>query len=96
MSAHLSPEELKRIAPEEYAKQYGEEEADRARLAKTRAETKRLNAETRLLNARRRYENAKATKRKKPGSPRGVAAFVAALIVAVFYIVLIIYIITHF
>lgn len=65
MSARLTPEELRRIAPNEYAKQYGEEDAERARIAEMRAETRRLNAETRLLNARRR--NARA---KKPEPPR--------------------------
>lgn len=97
MSAHFTPEELRKIAPDEYAKQYGEEDAERARLAEIRAETKRLNAETRLLNARKANERAKAREAPKPPkAERGSAAFVIALVVALAQFLFALYVITHY
>ena len=98
MSAHLTPEELKRISPEEYKRQYGEKPKDnRADLARMREEAERLNAETRLLNARKANERAKA--REVPKSPkveRGAAAFWVAIVIAIVQFIFAWYVITHY
>lgn len=103
MSARLTPEELRRIAPEEYAKQYGEEDAVPARIAEMRAETRRLNAETRLLNARRRNARAKETDTpRKPArarrreSPAAVIRWVVSIAVVVAQFVIAWYIMKHY
>ena len=99
MSAHLSPDELRRIAPEEYARIYGKpaEKPDRADLARMREEAERLNAETRLLNARKANERAKAREAPKPPKvERGSIAFWVALVIAIVQFVFAWYVITHY
>ena len=96
MSAHLSPDELRKIAPEEYDRIYGkpDEKPDRADLARMREEAERLNAEARLLNARKANERAKA--RNAPKVERGAAAFWAALVIAIAQFIFAWYVITHY
>lgn len=99
MSAHLTPDELRKVAPDEYARIYGNpaKKPDRADLARMKAEAERLNAETRLLNARKANERAKA--REAPNPPkveRGAAAFWVALVIAVAQFVFAWYVITHY
>lgn len=99
MSAHFSPDELKRIFPEEYDRLYGkpDKKSDLAELARMREEAERLNAETRLLNARKANERAKA--REVPKSPkveRGAIAFWVAIVIAVAQFIFAWYVITHY
>lgn len=85
MSARLTSEELKRISPAEYEKQYGDQDAELSRLAEIRAETDRLNAETRLLEARRRNERAKSPPpAKSRRSPRSEGYYIAYAIITLF------------
>lgn len=100
MSARFTPDELRKIAPEEYARIYGKPAkvpTDRADLARMREETDRLNAETRLLNARKANERAKA--REVPKSPkveRGAAAFWVAIVIAIVQFIFAWYIIAKY
>ena len=98
MSAHLTREELKRISPEEYERQFGKKGKDeRASIERMKAEAERLNAETRLLNARKANERAKAREAPKPPKvERGAIAFWVALVIAVAQFVLAWYVITHY
>ena len=99
MSAHFTPDELRKFAPDEYDRLYGklDEKTNRADLARMRAEADRLNAETRLLNARKANERAKAREAPKPPKVgRGVAAFWIALVIAVIQFVFAWYVITHY
>ena len=99
MSAHLTPEELRKVAPDEYARIYGKpaKKPDRADLARMREEVDRLNAETRLLNARKANERAKAREAPKPPKvERGAAAFWVALVIALAQFVFAWYVITHY
>ena len=97
MSAHLTPEELRKVAPDEYARIYGKPAkvpTDRADLARMREEAERLNAETRLLNARKANERAKAPKPQKV--ERGAIAFWVALVIALAQFIFAWYVITHY
>ena len=98
MSAHLTREELKRISPEEYERQYGKKSNDeRASIAEMKSEADRLNAETRLLNARKANERAKAREAPKPPKvERGAAAFWVALVIAIAQFIFAWYVITHY
>lgn len=99
MSAHLSPDDLKRIAPDEYARMYGKpaKKPERADLARMKEEAERLNAETRLLNARKANERAKAREAPKPPKvERGAIAFWIALVIAIAQFVFAWYVITHY
>ena len=96
MSAHLTPEELRKVAPEEYDRIYGkpDEKPDRSDLARMREEADRLNAKTRLLNARKANERAKAP--KPPKVERGAIAFWIALVIALAQFIFAWYVITHY
>lgn len=100
MSTHLTREELKRIAPEEYERQFGKPDkvpTDRAEVARMNAEAARLNAETRLLNARKANERAKAKNAPNPQKvERGAIAFWVALVIAVAQFIFAWYVITHY
>lgn len=99
MSAHLTPEELRKVAPDEYARQYGNpaKKPDRADIARMREETDRLNAETRLLNARRANARAKQRNEQKPPKvERGYVSFWFALIIAVAQFIFAFYVMTHY
>lgn len=99
MSANFTPEELKKIAPDEYARIYGEDkptasppDINRAKLD----EARRLEAETRLINAKRRH--AAALARQQDNRPngstraaRGVGYFIIAVIIALVQIALCVY-----
>lgn len=100
MSAHLTPDELRKVAPDEYARIYGKAAkvpTDRADLARMREEADRLNAETRLINARKANERAK--QKNTPNPPkveRGAAAFLIALVIAIAQFIFTWYVITHY
>lgn len=100
MSAHLTPDELRKVAPDEYARIYGKPAkvpTDRADLSRMREEADRLNAETRLLNARKANERAK--QRNAPNPPkveRGAIAFWVALVIALAQFIFAWYVITHY
>lgn len=96
----FTPEELKKIAPDEYRRIYGEDKPEapkppdinRAKLD----EARRLEAETRLINAKRRH--AAALARQQDNRPngstraaRGVGYFIIAAIIAIVQIALCIY-----
>lgn len=79
--ANLKPEELKRIAPDEYARIYGDDKPE-----KPDDEADRLNAETRLLRARRlnaREKELQQPKEKPTRSPAPSGAWWIALAVAI-------------
>lgn len=99
MSARLSPDDLRKIAPDEYARLYGArgsptKPADE--VAEIEAEARRIIAQARLLKARRALEEA----RKDCAPPReeksGSAAFWIALVIAVLQFAFAIYVITHY
>lgn len=99
MSAHLTPDELRKVAPDEYARIYGKpaEKPDRAEVARMNAEAARLNAETRLLNARKANERAKAREvPKPPKGERGAIAFWVAIVIAIVQFIFAWYVITHY
>ena len=100
MSANFTPEELKKFAPDEYNRIYGEDkpkkpedEADtnRAKLD----EARRLEAETRLLNAKRRHAAALRREQAPPNgstrAARGTGYFIIAVIIAIIQIALCLY-----
>ena len=100
MSAHLSPEELKKIAPDEYARQYGTPEAPADDLEAINAEARKTAAQARLLRARAALQQAEAAERKtRPPAKRETRAAVAlwfAIAVAVIQLIITLYIITHY
>ncbi len=94
----FTPDELRKIAPDEYRRIYGEDkptappDINRAKLD----EARRLEAETRLLNAKRRH--AAALARQQDSRPngstraaRGLGYFIIAAIIALVQIALCIY-----
>ena len=103
MSANFTPDELKKIAPAEYRRIYGEDKPEapkppdinRAKLD----EARRLEAETRLLNAQRRLRLARQKERKEQEQPKPRAASPAwwvALAVAIAQFVFAWYIIAKY
>lgn len=80
--ANLTPDELKRIAPAEYARLYGEDKPE-----KPEDEIERLNAETRLLRARRmnaREKELLQPKEKPTFRPSGAWLIALAAAIAQF------------
>ena len=93
----FTPEELRKIAPDEYRRIYGEDkpesppDTNRAKLD----EARRLEAETRLMNAKRRHAAALRREQAPPkGSTRaarGTGYFIIAVIIAIIQIALCLY-----
>lgn len=75
----FTPEELKKIAPDEYRRIYGDDKPEKpeAEAARMNAEARRLEAEARLLNAKRRKTRAELNEDKKPRRSLSPAWWVA-------------------
>ena len=99
MSANFTPEELKRIAPDEYARIYGEDKPEAPKPPDTNRakldEARRLEAETRLINAKRRHAAALRREQAPPNgstrAARGTGYFIIAVIIAIIQIALCLY-----
>ena len=97
MSAHLSPEELRKVSPEEYSRLYGKtDKKPPDDTAQKNAEAARIRAEARLLNARRKLAEEERKANAKPREPRASAAFWVALVISVAQFIFAWYIITHY
>ena len=90
--ANLTPEELKKIAPDEFRRLYGEDKPE-----KPEDEIDRLNAETRLLRARRMNEREKERQTEKPTRiPAPSGAWLVALVAAIVQFIFAWYIIAKY
>ena len=99
MSANITPEELRKIAPNEYRRIYGEDKPEAPKPPDTNRakldEARRLEAETRLLNAKRRHAAAlrreQAPTNGSTRAARGTGYFIIAVIIAIIQIALCLY-----
>ena len=95
----FTPEELKKIAPDEYRRIYGEAKPEAPKPPDTNRakldEARRLEAETRLLNAKRRHAAALRREQAPPNgstrAARGTGYFIIAVIIAIIQIALCLY-----
>ena len=99
MSANFTPDELKRIAPDEYRRIYGEDKPEAPKPPDTNRakldEARRLEAETRLITAKRRHAAALRREQAPPNgstrAARGTGYFIIAVIIAIIQIALCLY-----
>ena len=98
MSARLTPDELRKIAPDEYARIYGARGSPPKPddVSEIEAEARRIRAQARLLKARRAFEEARKDRAPQRKENSGSLAFWVAVVIAVLQFIFAIYVITHY
>ena len=99
MSAHLSPDDLRKIAPDEYSRIYGARGSPPKPVddvAEIEAKARRIRAQARLLKARREFEEARRDRPPPRQEKSGSLAFWVAVVIAVLQFAFAIYVITHY
>lgn len=99
MSARITPDDLRKIAPDEYARIYGArgsppKPADE--VDEIEAEARLIRAQARLLKARRDYEEARRDRSPPVQEKSGSLAFWVAIVIAIVQFIFAWYVITHY
>ena len=99
MSARLTPDDLRKIAPDEYDRIYGARGSPpkyAEEIAEIEAEARRIRAQARLLKARRDFEEASKDRAPPRQEKSGSLAFWIALVIAILQFAFAFYVITHY